>query len=78
MVAEDNATLLVRGNTKADILRAVEEAGRNMGPDDTLYVTNSSHGASNAMLCASDADITPAEMSAALAKSGCGKIVFCQ
>jgi beta-lactam-binding protein with PASTA domain len=76
MVSPDNARLLTGRNKKAAVLAAIRQQAQGMGADDTLYVYNSSHGSSNGTFLASDAAISPAELSAALTGTGADKIVF--
>jgi len=76
VVTEDNATLLIGQNRKGQLLQAVRDAGRNMGPDDTLFIYNSSHGNKAGEFTARDANISGAELSAAIAGSGAGNVVF--
>jgi beta-lactam-binding protein with PASTA domain len=76
MVPQDKAKVVAGKNTKAQVLQAIANQSKNMGPNDTLYIYNSGHGGSGGKLWASDASITGAEMSAVIAKSGCGKVVL--
>jgi beta-lactam-binding protein with PASTA domain len=76
VVTEDNATLLIGRNQKAELLQAIRDAGRDMGPDDTLFIYNSSHGNKAGEFTARDANISGAELSVAIAGSGAGNVVF--
>jgi len=76
IVRKNNADMLTGRNTKNRILGAIRNQARNLGPNDTLIIYNSSHGSSAGTLCASDADITPAEMRAAIESGGVGNVVI--
>ena len=76
VMTQENADLLIGQNRKAQILQAVRDAGRNMGPGDTLYIYNSSHGNKAGEFTARDANISGAELSAAISGSGAGNVVF--
>lgn len=75
VVTKDNAALLTGYNTKERILRTITDQARGLGPGDILYIHNASHGSRGGM-CASDANITPDELSAVLNTSFVGAVVL--
>ena len=74
-VRREDASLMTGNNTKNELLANIQRQGQNMGPNDTLYIFNASHG-DNGIMCASDGNITPQEMAAAIQPSGAGNVVI--
>lgn len=76
VLGKNSTDLLVGINRRQQILNTIKKRATGMGPKDTLYIYNSSHGTEDGKILAYDKGIAGKDIAAMLEGSRCGKVII--